>query len=274
LRFSRIPGWSDFTRSVTTKTFYLATVILAIGIALIGIALSVHGLAQVLLLALGSTLATSSVYSVISEAMLRLDTLELIKGEFDNLRVQVGLLATQGGNDGSRQIKNRREIDFAEFVSAAKKWLKVIAFSANDLLSAPNCDRIYEALNTGRLDSVQVLLLDPNSSAARTRSSAPAYHSLTSLRDKTRAVVNELEELRTRLSRIGRGDAISWWFVSEPITVSLVADQNTAIVTPIVRTHTGGTSPTFIFDRRSRGEEFYEVYLEYFESLLADYGRS
>lgn len=259
--------WPDLSRAVRLKTAYIASVVFFVGVALIGISFVFRNTLQALILALGGTLVTSSVFSIITEATLRLDILDEFLTELDALRIEVrGLLPGERVN-GVQLLANRRDFNFTEFMKEARGVVRASGFSANDLLAVSNLDHIYQAIIDGRIKCLRVILLDPYSAAAAARAKQPAYRHERALRDKTEAITAELGELSARLSNAGYPACIKLHYAKEAVTVSLAADDYTAIVTPIVRTKTGGTSPTYIFNRQFEGKAFYDVYREHFESL-------
>lgn len=262
-------SWNDLTSAVQAKTAYLAMLAAFAGIAATGVGVAVDGTAQLLLLALGSTLLTSSVFSCVSESMLRLDTVDAVGDRLDELEVRI--LETVSGGTGHEVVElvsNRREVDFAEFARTAAGDLKIVGFSANDILSAPNSDRLGTSLKAGRIRSIAVVLLDPNSDTARMRSSQPAYRYAEAMGEKTRSVVSELRELRSIAAELPGTPSVKLHFTREPVTLSVVADDERVVVTPVVRTKTGGTSPTFIFKRNSPDPIWYASYVEHLDSLI------
>jgi len=260
---------TPLSQAIRAKTAYIASLVLAAGVALIGASLPLSGMPETLLLALGSTLVTSSVFSVVVEAMLRLDLLREFQDEVSELRSDLHRLLQKSskGIGGVNFLESRRLVDFGEFLRQSKGIIRIAGLSANDILSAPNVDLLFQAVAQGRVNSVRVRLLDQASAAGTARASHPAYRGARSAQAKAAAVIAELEDLSERLRRNGLADALEWRLIADPITVSLVADDTTMIVTPVIRTKTGGISPTFMFARDQGAASFYETYLDHFDSL-------
>jgi hypothetical protein len=268
-RRNRIPTWTDFTTIVTARTFYLSLLILITGIAVLLAAVVVKSSTpRFLLLGLGSTLVTSSVFSLVSEAMVRVDTLEMVQTQFDKIREDMVSLSSQrGGDRGVQVLGSRRMYDFREFVDGAKGHLRVVGFSANDLLSPTNVDRLHTAINLGHITRVEVLLLKPDCAAAVQRSESPSYSSKSSFGSKFQGALIELEDLAAKLTAKGDSGVLSYWLIEDPITISMVADDRIAIVTPVVWQLTGGTSPTFVVAADGASEVIYKTYVQHFDVL-------
>lgn len=267
LRVARLT-WSDFTAVVQVKTFYISLVIIVVGVALLAFSVATEGLVATLLVALGVTLVTSSVFSLIGETMVRTDVVEFVHGEIDALRREIRHSAPARGSDPTVQLHvSRRNVDWTEFLTTATGTLRVSGLSSNDILAATSMDRLFDAVVDRRLARVEVLLLDPESATGAVRAAQPAYRRAATLGDKLRSVIAELDDLDSRLSEAGLPDRVRSALVGEPVTVSMVADDHRVFVTPIVRTLTGGASPTFVFTSSGAGQAYYEVYLSHFASL-------
>lgn len=268
-------AWSDFTAVVQAKTFYLSLIIVVVGVALLAASVPTKGLVATLLAALGITLVTSSVFSLIGETMVRTDVVEFVHGEIEALRREIRYSAPARGSDSTLQLHvSRRNVDWTEFLRVATGTLRVSGISSNDILAATNMDRLFDSLVDRRLERVEVLLLDPASETGASRGAQPAYHRAGTMGDKLLSVIAELEDLDYRLREAGLPDRVHTALVSEPITVSLVGDDHRLFVTPIVRTLTGGASPTFVFTSSGAGAGYFEVYLSHFISLRRTVGWS
>lgn len=260
--------WSDFTAVVQVKTFYLSLIIIVLGGALVAASIPTKGFVATLLVSLGITLVTSSVFSLVGETMVRTDVVELVHGEIDALRREVRHSAPSRASDPTMQLYlSRRNVDWIEFLASATGTLRVSGLSSNDILAATNMDRIFDAVVDRRVERIEIVLLNPDSVTGAMRAEQPAYRRAATLGDKLRSVITELDDLDSRLTEAGLPERVHRALVAEPVTVSMVADDHRVFVTPIVRTLTGGTSPTFVFTSSGAGQAYYEIYLAHFISL-------
>jgi hypothetical protein len=238
-----------------------------------GVAVTLGGLliqeiiARSLLVALGGTLLTSSIFSIISESMVRIDIIEFIDSQFVAFKGDIGKMASLGHQaSGVEVLDSRREFDFKGFLMQARGVVRIVGFSANDILSVANIDRIEEAVRSGRVTSIEILLQSPSSDAAARRGVTSAYTSPTSFANKFRSVLSEIDDLNSRLSRVALA-TLNYRLLDEAVTISIVADDRLVLATPVICNKTGGSSPSLVV--RSSGEhgEIYNVYMKHFAEL-------
>lgn len=261
-------GWHELARAVQVKTVYLSLLIGMAGIAILAISASTNGLWQTVLLSLSITLITSSTFSTISEVMVRLDTLQAIDNRLTDLESRL-VGGGASASHGLELVSNRREIDFRRHADILVGDVYICGLSANDILSAEACDKLRAGLTTGRIRSISVVLQDPNSRAARVRSGNPAYGHANSMSGKVRSAIAEVRELSATALTTSTGAVVALYLSKEPISSSLIVDDERAVITPIVRVRTGGTSPTIVVDRLSIHGEWYEIYRSHTLDLIS-----
>lgn len=277
----RFPTWKDLLQVVSFKTFYLILLVALIGIALILLDRIIYPSTvdapnqtpspwRGVLLALGATFLTSSTVSLFFELFLRLDVVDFISSRIlsslpstavDTVFYQSGLSSFES---------NRASLSFDSLAKSASGYLKIIGFSANDIFSPHTTHIIVERLKAEREFYVQILIINPWSIMAKRRAEAIVYPNenkffkqVWSAFNHARDIFNELKSSGLTASHIeGRlYDAIP--------SVSMIIDDSKALVTPIVSTRTGGSSPCFIVKKTASDKSPYSYYEKHFDVLWA-----
>ncbi|WP_139057806.1 hypothetical protein [Tsukamurella pseudospumae] len=259
-------GWGNVRSLLRAKTVYIASLIFLAGWVFMLLGLLVgRGSGRDLLVALGATLLTSSVLSVISEAAMRLDTLEPLYEKLEGISAAVDSCGASAGE--GRIVASRREIDFAAFVRRSTT-LFIVGISSNDVLAVAVSDLIEDRMRSGDLTTVVVGLLNPDSEASRVRAGSSAYGgsggSAISKIHASISVVRDLESVASGLDNV----RFEFRQLQHVPSVSLVGNQDEIVITPVISTRTGGRSPSICILRRGDSGDTYSVYRECVQSDL------
>ena len=151
--------WEDAKQIVEFKTFYFVILLSLLGIVLILLdslifSANVASPWKGVLAALGVTLLTSSTVSMIYEISLRLDVTDLMVE-----KVLKALPSEIGGTSGLIRFGNdRTSLDFHEVWQDSSGFLKIIGFSANDILSPANTPLLINKLKENPSFNIQILI--------------------------------------------------------------------------------------------------------------------
>ena len=258
--------WSDVKTLLRAKTAVIALITFLVGTCLIllgGFVFTDEW--QTIISAIGVTLLTSSVLGVVTEAMLRLDTLEPVLEEVRSLAEK-----TLDAPRAADLVASRREINFAELLGAAQGELLVVGISSNDILAPGMSDLIKNQVAQSRLLRIRIALLDPESLAATARAKAKAYRNAQEAVAKIQASLIEAQSIGDSFSQDRAQSSFTLTLLSEQPSTSLVVTSEVALVTPVLRTLTGGRSPSILVGSGGASRDVYEVFrnhaLSYFET--------
>lgn len=266
------PPRSSTIQALVSRAALVALVVGLVGVVLVLATVALPGdLSSPLnstLLALGVTLVTSSTISLLAETYLRTQVVDLVINRVTEIlpaqtRVrEMGLEAF--GVD-------RVDVDFGQVWRSAEGALRIVGFSANDILSPHLIPIALDRLGRESGFSVMVLLLNPWCATSTTRSHAPCYSAPEDYLRRVWAVITELQAARRRCREQGIDPARLELRLYDGIpSLSCVIDDVEALVTPTLHSRPGGSSPYFMVRRTSGAQDLYGIYREHFEALWDD----
>lgn len=219
------------------------------------------------LLALGATLVTSSTISIVSEMFLRSEIIRIVADKV----VSILPIERHFRLAGLDQFgENREELDFSKIWRSASGYLYVIGLSANDILSPQYMPQAIKRLTSEREFSVRVLLINPWSTSAGVRASAPCYDSQAEFLRRVWAILQEMRDTSRALQARGSGAQLEVRLYDQVPSLSMIIDDKHAVVTPIGVSRQGGISPFFVFRNNVAERGAYSVYRRHFDAVWDD----
>ncbi len=272
----RFPSWKDLLQIVSFKTFYLILIVALLGIALILLDRVIFPPSldpanqtspwRGILLALGATFLTSSTVSIFFELFLRLDIVDFISSKILNSLPSTSVDTVFYQSGLSSFENSRASLSFDSLAKGASGYLKIIGFSANDIFSAHTTHIISERLKTEREFYVKVLIINPWSIMAQRRAEAIAYPAEKKFFGQVWAAFTHSRDVFAELKATGIDESHAEARLYDVIpSVSMIIDSSKALVTPLVSTKTGGSSPCFIVKRTSSDKSPYSYYEKHFD---------
>ena len=263
-------NWEDIKRIVEFKTFFVVVFLAITGVFFLLLDYFIFknkedSLFRGTFSDLGITFITSSTVSLIMEIFLRIDIVDFMTERM--LRVMPENIK---GNTGvSEFYKDRKRIDFKEYINNSKGFLKIIGVSSNDILASANMPIIKKKIIDNPEFKIQILLLSPWSYTAEIRSSAKTYRTHYEGIVKTQAVIldicNLLENLKT--DGIEVEQKIELRLYDDIPSLSLVIDERSAIVAPFMVVEQGGSSPYYIAKKLEIEDGIYDLYCDHFDTI-------
>lgn len=273
----RFPSWKDLIRILSFKTFYLIVVVALIGISLILLDRVVFPPStestyvspwRGVLLALGATFLTSSTVSLLFELFLRLDLVDFISAKILSSMPSTSVDAVFYQSGLSSFENSRAALSFDTLAKSAIGYIKIIGFSANDIFSPHTTHIIQERLATEREFFIQVLIINPWSIMAQRRAEASVYPTENKFFGQVWAAFRHARDFVSELRNRGITESHAEARLYDAIpSVSMIIDGSKALITPIISTKTGGSSPCFIIEKTSSDKSPYSYYEEHFDSL-------
>lgn len=270
-----MPSWEQIKRALGVKTIYLSLLLLVVGLACLIVGASPYFSSTppttapawaTIVTGIGATLVTSAIFSFISETMVRLDTLEFFESQIQDLGARINAVGVIAPSDVTH-IHTRRQFDFANFIDHASGDARILGFSANDVLSPANMDHWKPVLLARQVQSLKVLVVDPESPSAADRSKAPCYPRPDSFRQKCEASFGEIADLIRALESAGAQGLVHFRKIRANVNISMVSDGKMVLITPILWTRTGGTSPSFVVTNADHSRLEYATYIADFDAL-------
>jgi hypothetical protein len=266
----RLPSLDDLKQVITFKTFYIAVVTGLIGLVLILLEAVIlpqpsNSVWKGVFLALGLTLLTSSTVAVFSEMFLRFDIVDFVTEKIVEILPHEITLRDSGLQAFGA---NRTSLDFPSIWKQVSGFMKVIGFSANDVLSPQNTPLLIERLKTERTFHLQILIINPWSVIAQRRAESPVYKTKYEFIRRVWAIFLEMRDTADQLNAAGieRSQFDVRIYDSIP-SLSMIIDDDKAIVTPVLITRQGGSSPFFVLKETSSSKSPYLEYKKHFDSV-------
>lgn len=262
-------NWDDLKRIIELKTFYLVIVLTILGILFLCLDYFVcqkypDSIFAGTLSALGITFITSSTVSLLMEIFLRLDLVD-----FMTERMLLLMPEEIKGNTGVIEFnKDRKSIDFKEYLINVQDYIKIMGVSSNDILASANMPIIKKKLIENPNFNIQILLLCPWSVTAEIRSTAKTYRTHNEGIAKTQAVILDICNLIKNMKADGLDvSRISLRLYDDIPSLSLVIDSEFAIVAPFMVVEQGGSSPYYIVRKLDIPNGIYDLYRDHFDTV-------
>lgn len=261
--------WDDIKKIVEFKTLIIVIALSVLGVVFFFIEYYVfskfpNSVLRGTFSSLGITFITSSTVSLIMEIFLRLDIVD-----FMSERMLAVMPEEIKGNTGVCEFhSDRKRIDFKEHIINADGFLKIIGVSANDILASANLPIIKEKLKQNPQFRIEILLLTPWSVCAEIRSAAKTYKSHNEGIVKTQAVIMDICNLVKNMQLDGMDTSCIQLRLYDDIpSLSMVIDNQKAIVAPFMVVQQGGSSPYYIARNINVKNNIYDLYCEHFDSV-------
>ncbi len=262
-------SWNDVKSIVSFKTFYLVIILALIGTVFILLEIILNPyLADTswkgVLAAFGITFLTSSTVSLLFEIYLRLDIVDFISE-----RVIKSLPIEQNSNSGFiRFDRDRTALNFTSIWKESSDFLRIIGFSANDILSPSNTPLLLRKLTDNPSFFLKVLIINPWSIMASRRAEASAYKTPNEFIRRVWSIFLETLDTSKQLNAEGIHRSRYEVRIYDDIpTLSMIIDKNTAVVTPIISTSLGGASPYYVVNDTRTSDCAYREYVKHFEYI-------
>lgn len=269
LKIKRKLNWDDVKRIVEFKTFYLMIVLTLAGVLFLFLeawffpATSQSAFKNIFS-ALGITFITSSTISFLIEIFMRLDIIDFMVA-----RMLLILPKEIKRNVGVEEYYlDRKAVDFDNVWNESEGYLKIIGLSANDILAPARMPLLINKVKENPGFQIQILLLNPWSVMASRRSDANAYSTSNECIKRIYSVLEELRDVHNSLRSSGENvTEIDIRIYDDIPSLSMILDQNSAIVTPLTIASQGGSSPCFIAKNILTEFCVYNLYNEHFDLL-------
>lgn len=272
----RFLSLEDLRGVLTFKSFYIILVIALLGVILILIDTLIFSSSsgastspwKGILLALGVTLLTSSTVSLLFEVFMRLDIVDFVMSKLDDILSAYLRNPSLQYSDLLSFQTNRTSIDFDDLCKGASGYLKILGLSANDIISPHTAHLLIHRVVSEHEFYIRILLINPWSIMAQRRSEAPTYGIQQEFFRKVWSALLQIQNVTDNLRVLGMGNTnFEVRFYDTIPSLSMIIDNSKAIVTPLISTKTGGSSPFFIVKNTSSAGSAYALYEQHFDTV-------
>ena len=265
----RTLNWDDVKRIVEFKTFYLMIILTLIGTVFLFLepwffpAQSTSPFKGIFS-SLGITFVTSSTISFIIEIFMRIDIVDFMVSRMlkilpTELKKAAGVTEFNG---------NRANINFDEIWSKSEGFIKIIGLSANDILSPSRMPLLVKKIKSNPVFPIQILLINPWSTMSMRRAESTVYGTKYECITRVYSIIVELKDVWENLKKANVDvSKIDVKIYDDIPSLSMIINENCAIVTPFTIASQGGSSPYFIAKNIETDDCVYNLYSEHFDLI-------
>lgn len=259
--------WRELKQIIELKTFYIALMLILFGTVFLLLDRFIivdTSLFDGVFSALGITFITSSSVSFIMEIFLRFDI-----ADFLSEKILSAMPEAISGNTGVNEFYlDRKRLDFKMIWENSNGFMKIIGISSNDILASANFPLIKKKLLHEKDFHIKVLLLCPWSITANIRSSAKVYKTKYAGIHNTHTVILDIENFYAVMDEAGiKKDRFELRLYDDIPSLSMIIDEDIAIVAPFMVVEQGGSSPYYTAKNMQTVSSLYGLYNMHFDTI-------